>query len=355
MTAEAIDRQKVRAFAGRLVDLYAGGMLGLMINIGDECGLFAAMATDAGTSAAIAERAGLDERYVREWLGAMTCAGIVSYDSDLELYSLPPEHAMCLAGETIYNLAPRSSGLAYLPKVLPGIKEAFRRGGGVPYAAYRPEFTAMQDSGDRIRYRELLVKRYLPLAPGLVEGLAGGLRVADAGCGTGLCVNLMARAFPASTFVGYDISEEAIDRARQESATTGATNASYEVLDVRQIPTELPFDLITAFDAIHDQVDPAGVLRRIHDALAPDGMFFMFDIKLSSSLADNVGGTWAAYLYSVSVMHCLSVSLAEGGAGLGTMWGHQLAKQMLADAGFGRVELLDVPGDPANGAYLCQK
>ncbi|MHB8577981.1 MAG: class I SAM-dependent methyltransferase [Dehalococcoidia bacterium] len=353
MTTGEIDRSKVRGFAGRLTDLYAGGMLSLMINIGDECGLFAAMAVGPATSAGIAERAGLDERYVREWLGAMTSAGFVTYDSTDRLYTLPPEHAMCLTGETIYNLAPRSSGLAYLPKVLPGIKEAFHSGGGVPYAAFRPEFTEMQDTGNRVRYRELLVKRYLTLAPGLVERLVAGMRVADIGCGTGLCVNLMAKAFPASMFFGYDISDEAIARAQREANASGTSNATFEVRDVRQIPSAPPFDLITAFDAIHDQVDPAGVLRRVHDALAPGGVFFMVDIKLSSNLDDNAGNTWAAYLYSVSVMHCMTVSLAEGGAGLGTMWGHQVARRMLAEAGFKDIELLDVPGDPANGIYLC--
>jgi SAM-dependent methyltransferase len=126
------------------------------------------------------------------------------------------------------------------------------------------------------------------------------------------------------------------------------------VLDVAELPPEPQFDLITAFDAIHDQVDPATVLRRIHEALAPDGTFLMIDIRAASDLADNLDNPMAPFLYSISVLHCMTVSLAGGGAGLGTVWGEQLARSMLEDAGFTRVEVSEAPG-PMNNIYVCRK
>ena len=162
----------------------------------------------------------------------------------------------------------------------------------------------------------------------------------------------MAQAFPASTFVGYDIGQDAIESARAEAQENGLNNASFEVQDVRHFPTEPKFDLITAFDAIHDQVDPQGVLNQVRAALAPGGTFLMLDIKASSNLEDNVGRSVAPALYSVSVMHCMTVSLAHDGAGLGTVWGEQLARRMLAEAGFTRVETAD-PHDQMNTVYAC--
>ena len=134
----------------------------------------------------------------------------------------------------------------------------------------------------------------------------------------------------------------------------GLANARFEVLDVSKLPTEPKFDLITAFDAIHDQVDPTTVLQRASDALSPDGTFLMIDIKASSNVEENVGNPTAPFLYGVSVMHCMTVSLAHNGAGLGTVWGEQVARRMLAEAGFGHVEVADAP-DPLNSIYVCQK
>jgi len=179
--------------------------------------------------------------------------------------------------------------------------------------------------------------------------------VADVGCGTGHAINLLARAYPRSHFTGYDIAPDAIDLARHEAASWGLTNATFEGCDATRLPTDPPFAAVFAFDAIHDQADPAGVLSRIHQALEPGGVFVMFDVKAASALEDNVGNPLAPWLYAVSTLHCMTVSLAAGGAGLGTAWGEQLARRMLAEAGFPEVTVQDVPDDPFDSLYVAVK
>src|SRR5262249_20460187 len=253
--------------------------------------------------------------YVREWLGAVVCGGVVEYDPVAQTYRLPPEHALLLTGQTSRNLTTIATLFPLLGRVVPAVVEAFREGGGVPYAAYQPEFTGVMDARSRPRYQELLFTKYLALPDGVLPRLESGSRAAHVGAGTGLCVTLMAQRFPRSTFVGYDFSEAAVARARQEAAAMGLTNASFVVQDVAGLPSAPPFDLITAFDAIHDQVDPAAVLRGIRQALAPGGVFLMVDIHASSRLEENVGKPMTAFVYTVSTLHCMTVSLAHGGAG----------------------------------------
>jgi SAM-dependent methyltransferase len=351
---QQIDQQRVREFAGQMMGLYTGGVLSLMVDIGYRTGLLEVAAKGPGTSQEIADRAGLNERYVREWLGALTTGGIFEYDPASRTYSLPAEHAICLAGNHGLNLAPMSQMLAHMGKHVHKIAHAFENGGGVPYSEFRPEFTDVMDSQGRRRYAELLISGYLPAAKGISERLQEGISVADIGCGTGHCVNLMAREYPASTFVGYDIAEDAITKGNAEAKEMGLANARFEVLNVTKLPPEPKSDLITAFDSIHDQVDPATVLRRVSDALAPNGTFLMIDIKASSNVEENVGNPVAPFLYGVSVLHCMTVSLAHDGAGLGTVWGEQVARGMLADAGFTNVEVSDAP-DPLNSIYVCRK
>ena len=351
-TEVKLDRQRVQDFARKLFGHYTSGILTLLVHVGHKTGLFEAVAKGPGTSREIADRAGLDERYVREWLAAMATGGIVEYDAASGAFTLPREHATCLTGTSSRNLAAGSQSLPMLSKRLPRIEECFRSGGGVPYSEYRPDFTEAMDASWRLLYDGLLIKGFLPVAKGLPERLKAGIRTADIGCGTGHAVNLMAREYPASTFVGYDLGEDAIARARAEAREMGLPNARFEARDVARLAPEPKFDLITSFDAIHDQRDPAAVLRRIAAALAPDGIYLMVEPKASSRLEENIGNPFAPYIYGMSVLHCMTVSLAEGGAGLGTAWGEQLARRMLGEAGFGSIEVTDAPG-PQNSIYVC--
>jgi SAM-dependent methyltransferase len=348
-----LDRQRVQDFARKLFGHYTSGILTLLVHIGHKTGLFEAVAKGPGTSQEIAGRAGLDERYVREWLAAMATGGIVEYDAASGAFTLPPDHAACLTGTSSRNLAAGSQSLPMLSKRLPRIEECFRTGGGVPYSEYRPDFTEAMDASWRLLYDGLLIKGFLPVANGLPDRLRAGIRAADIGCGTGHAVNLMAREYPASTFVGYDLGEDAIARARAEAREMGLPNARFEALDVTRLALEPKFDLITSFDSIHDQRDPAAAMRRIAGALAPDGIYFMVEPKASSRLEENIGNPFAPYIYGMSVLHCMTVSLAEGGAGLGTAWGEQVARRMLGEAGFGSVEVTDAPG-PQNSIYVCR-
>jgi SAM-dependent methyltransferase len=349
-----LDKKRVQEFARKLFGHYTSGMLSFMVVIGHRTGLFDALAKGPGTSQEIAARAGLQERYVREWLGAVTTGGIVEYAEGPRTFALPPEHGLCLTGTSSRNLAATSQVLPMLAKRLEKVIPCFRDGGGVPYSEFSPDFTEFQDASWRLLYDGLLLKGFLPAAKGLPERLRSGIRVADVGCGTGHAINLMAREFPASTFIGYDLDAEGIERARGEAHQMGLTNARFEVLDVTQLPREPKFDLITTFDSIHDQRDPATTLRRIADALAPGGIYFMLEPRAATALEDNLGNPFAPYLYGISVLHCMTVSLAEGGTGLGTAWGEGLARRMLGEAGFGVVEVVEAPG-PQNSIFISQK
>lgn len=345
----------VEEFAGRLFEVYTGGMLTYMIDLGHRTGLFAAAAEGPATSDELAARAGLEERYVREWLGAMVTGRIFDYDPDGCTYRLPEEHAACLTGGGSANMAPLSQLNTHLASFVPPVAAAFREGGGVPYEAFRPEFTRVMDGLSRGAFDEFLLDGYLPLAPGLTERLSAGARVADVGCGTGHALVLLAGAYPASEFVGYDLAEDAIEQARDEAAAAGLTNVRFEVRDAAALRVEQPFDVVFVFDAIHDQADPARVLERISAALAPGGLFVMVEPRASSRLEDNMAEPLTAWLYGISTLHCMTVSLAQGGAGLGTVWGEQQARAMLAEAGFTGVETHEAPGDPTNSVYVSRK
>ena len=348
------DRKRVQEFARKLFGHYTSGILTMMVDIGHRTGLFEAAAKGAGTSQQIADRAGLNERYVREWLGAMATGGVLEFDANSRTFVLPPEHAVCLTGTSSRNLAANSQALAMLAKRLAAVTACFKTGGGVPYSEFRPDFTEFMDASWRLLYDGLLIKGFLPAAKKLPDRLAAGIRVADLGCGTGHAINLMAKEYPRSEFVGYDIAADAIDRARAEARTMALPNARFEVRDVTRLPPELTFDLITSFDAIHDQRDPAAVIRSAAKALAPDGIYLVVEPRASSKLEENMGNPFGPWLYGVSVLHCMTVSLAEGGAGLGTAWGEETARQFLAEAGFTSVEAVDAPG-PQNTIYVCRR
>ena len=235
------------AFTAKVFGMIAGGVSAFMIDLGLRTGLFDA-ASGAGplTSGELAVRAALDERYVREWLAAMTTAGVFRLEGDR--FELPAAHAVCLSGETSRNVAPRSQMVGFLAPHLESVARAFRDGAGVPYSAFRPGFTGLMDRFNRFRYDQLLVSGYLAAVEGLIEQLDVGMAVADIGCGSGHCLNIMAAAFPKSSFVGFDIADDAIANGEAEAVQLGLSNVRFEVRDVTALPAAT-FDLITAFDA----------------------------------------------------------------------------------------------------------
>jgi ubiquinone/menaquinone biosynthesis C-methylase UbiE len=238
--------------------------------------------------------------------------------------------------------------------ILPDLERSFAEGGGVPRSAYGPYLETLgAKTGDSWKhiYREHLVDGFFGAVPGLTDKLTAGAKVLDLGCGTGNAIAVAARAFPASRFTGVDINPGVVEQARETNADL--PNAEFEVADAAELTADPRYDLITAFDAIHDQDRPDVVLRRIRGALAPDGLFFMVDTNFSSHVEKNVGNPLAALCYSISLMYCTTTSLAEGGAALGAMWGTEKASEMLADAGFRHVDVLGSPR-PQNCIYVCR-
>jgi 2-polyprenyl-3-methyl-5-hydroxy-6-metoxy-1,4-benzoquinol methylase len=283
------DPSRAEAFAGRMVGILNESFTAMMISIGHQTGLFDVMSGLApSTSVEIARAARLDERYVREWLGALVTARLIEYDPSGKRYRLPAEHAAFLttaAGTD--NIAPQMLWVACMAEVEQRVVEAFRRGGGVPYSAYGRFAEIMRGESAQI-YDHTLVQRTLPLVPGLVERLERGIEVLDVGCGAGHAVNVMARAYPKSRFVGYDFSQEGIAAGLAEASAWGLQNAGFELVDVSTLEDREHFDFITAFDTIHDQARPRQVLAGIARALRRDGVFLMVDIRASSSLDENL-------------------------------------------------------------------
>jgi len=356
MTSQIFDQTKAEAFAMRMLDIINNGGLALMISIGHRTKLFDTLAElSPSTSQQIADAAGLNERYVREWLGAMVTGNFIEYNPQEKTYYLPREYAAFLtrlaSGD---NIAPFTQFISVLGIVEDQIVDCFHKGGGVPYSQYKRFHEVMaEDSGQTVV--AALEEHILPLISGLTEALQQGIDVLDVGCGSGRALNKLAQLFPNSRFTGYDFSQEAIATASTEAQQRGLTNIQFQVKDAATFDEVEQYDLITTFDAIHDQARPDLVLRNIHRALRPNGTYLMQDIKASTDVNSNMEHPVAPFLYTISCMHCMTVSLAAGGMGLGAMWGREKAVEMLTEAGFTSVEIKQPTHDLFNDYYITNK
>lgn len=350
------DAARAQSFAARMLGTLNHASLALMTVTGHKVGLFDLMANlPPSTSEQIAVAGKLDERYVREWLGAMVTGAIVEYDAVEKSYRLPREHAAYLTRSAgADNMAVMMQFVPMMASVESDVAECFRQGGGVPYSHFDDFHPLMVECSSGVQDASLLSKT-LPLVPGIVERLQRGIDVLDVGCGSGHAVNVMAQAYPNSRFVGYDFSTEGVAAGRAQSEQWGLANTRFEVKDVTSLGDGASFDFITAFDAIHDQAAPRAVLKQIADALRPAGTFLMVDIAASSNLEENLDHVLGPYLYSISTFHCMTVSLALGGEGLGTAWGEQKARELLAEAGFTRVDVKRVEKDIINNYYVADR
>lgn len=352
----AFDKAKAKQFLGTMTNVMNGGALAMMCSIGHKTGLFDAMSGLApSTSEEIATAAGLEERYVREWLGAMVTGGVVEHDVDAGTFSLPREHAGLLtraAGPL--NLTTYCQYVSLLGEVEDEVVDAFRNGGGVPYDRY-PRFHRLMAESSGQRLERTMMAQVVPLLPGGDGPLERGIDVADVGCGSGRALNLLARNFPASRFTGFDLSEAAIETATAEAEASGLDNVSFVRHDAAALDIEDQFDLVTTFDAIHDQAFPDKVLAGIARALRPGGTYLCVEPTASSHLHENVDLPMAPFFYTVSTMHCMTVSLAYGGEGLGAVWGRQQAEERLARAGFVGIEAHAVHDDRSNTYFLARR
>jgi 2-polyprenyl-3-methyl-5-hydroxy-6-metoxy-1,4-benzoquinol methylase len=353
------DSHRAEKFAGRMLSALNDGALCLMASIGHRTGLFDVMRDGAPLgSGEIALRAGLNERYVREWLGAMVTAGVVEVDSQTLSFRLPPEHAAFLTRSAAAdNMAVFTQYIALLGSVEDDIVECFKKGGGVPYVRFKRFHALMaEDSGQSVM--SSLESHVLPLVPGLVGRLERGIRTLDVGCGRGRIMIRLAELFPKSRFFGADLSEDAIAHARNEASGMGLDNIEFNAVDLSDFHERAEpesFDFVTTFDAVHDQAKPLNVLKGIHRSLKRDGVYLMQDIKGSSHVHNNVSHPIGTFLYTVSCMHCMTVSLAQGGEGLGAMWGEEKTREYLERAGFQSVEKHELAHDIQNNWYVVRK
>jgi ubiquinone/menaquinone biosynthesis C-methylase UbiE len=350
---------KANAFAERLVDTLNRGALCLMISVGHRTGLFDVLRDMApATSAEVADKAGLNERYVREWLGVMVTGRVIEMDPATERFVLPAEHAAFLtrpAGAD--NLAVFAQYIPVLGNVEEDIVECFKKGGGVPYGKF-PRFhdVMAEDSGQSVL--SSLESHIVPLISGWAERMQAGIQMLDVGCGRGRIINRLAELYPKSRFTGMDLSSEAILFAWEEAASKKLRNIEFIVADLSRFDETAEveaFDFVTTFDAIHDQAKPLNVLRGIRRALRPTGIYLMQDIKGSSKIYNNLDHPLGPLLYTVSCMHCMTVSLAQNGEGLGAMWGEEKTREYLEKAGFASVEKHELAHDIQNNWYVVRK
>ena len=357
--AHHIDTQKSEVFAERLLGTLNEGALSVMISIGHRTRLFDKMSElKNASSEEIANAAGLSERYVREWLGAMVTGRIVEYDPETKKYYLPREHSSFLTRKAgADNIGIFAQYIPLLGTVEEKIVDCFKNGGGVPYSEFDRFQEVMSEDSNQSVVSSLL-DVILPAVPGIVEKLEQGINVIDLGCGRGNALNLMAKIYPKSRFTGYDLSDDAIEYAREQAANEGLKNIHFEVRDLtnfNETASEKKYDFITTFDAVHDQARPDNLLAGIYKALKDDGVYMMQDISSSSEHHKNMDHPIGTLLYTVSTMHCMTVSLAQGGMGLGTMWGREKAFEMLDEAGFTRIEIKNFEHDFQNDYYVIQK
>ena len=353
-------------FSTRLQGILNHGALNLALAIGYKNRIFDTF-EELNTPVTVMELAaasGLHARYLKEWLGIMVTGRIIDLSGNKEgedTYFLPPDHAVFLtrkAGSN--NLGVYTQEIPLLTScAMESVNKGFTTGDGVPFSHY-PDFQQFMAELSTAKHKKLLTTQFLISVDNgkLVERLTNGIRVCDLGCGQGVAVNLMAKAFPNSTFTGIDNHEEAIGSARLDAQERGLSNAAYKVMDAAAIDGKKEwlqrFDYICAFDSIHDQARPLEALQGIRHMLAPGGLFSMIDIKAGSLQADNMDHPMGPFLYTVSLMHCMPVGLNDNGTGLGMMWGREQAEALLRQAGFEHIEPTEMDYDPFNLHYLCR-
>jgi 2-polyprenyl-3-methyl-5-hydroxy-6-metoxy-1,4-benzoquinol methylase len=350
-----MDKDRIKAFADRAFADMAGAMTAGMVYLGVKTGLFRAMeGKGAMTVAELASASKLQPRYVEEWLKGMASAGYLEYDATAQTFRLPDEHAFLLASDGTDHFA---GGLFLTTPIMlraaPQVAEAFKKGGGVPFKDYGVEGVIALDAINRGNYEHRLTSYWLKSLPQVVAKLEVGGRALDVGCGAGRICIALAKAFPNAEVVGIDPDAESI---RQASAAAQAAGLDSRIRFLAQSTSTFEpgagFDLITAFDCIHDFAAPHRTLTEIRALLKPEGTLFIAEPKAADRLEDNFHSIGTMF-YGFSLFHCMTQSLANGGPGLGTCMGPARLNQLLQEAGFSRFEPLDIKSQ-VNSFYAAQ-
>lgn len=354
-TTAPVDSVKLDHFLQTAVGDIKGTMVLTMANLGDRLGLFKALADQPATSVELAARTGLQERYLREWLSGMTCAGYIEYSPETRVFSLPPEHALVLADESSPAfLAGIYQEMPAVWQVLDQLETRFEEGGGLSISVYHQDWWDGMERFTSTWFENSLLQEWIPEAAGVRRCLEEGAHVADIGCGRGRALVKLAKAFPKLTGVGYDLVESNLEAARRHAEVEGvADRITFRRHDVHLGLPER-YELVTAFDAVHDLANPGVAVRSIYDALEDGGSCLLLEFKVADRLEDNIN-PMGAMLYGWSLAYCMTTSLAMGGQGIGTCGLPESAvRELAADAGFSKVEI--VPFDnPFNVVYHLRK
>ena len=338
----ALDTERADAFLSTVLEHTSGTTTTMLAAIGDRLGLFADLAAHGPSSPAdLAGRAGIDERYAREWLGAMASAGYLDDAPADGRFTLPAEHVAVLAEER----GPHFFGgvhqmLVGMMRPFDQLVEAFRTGGGVPQSAYDEDTWAGMERFTASWFDHLLLPVWIPSMPRVEAALTRGAEVADVGCGRGRALVALAQAYPRSRFVGFDAFAPSVERARRLAAEAGV--ADRVRFEVRDGSAGLPgrYDVVTTFDVVHDAVDPRGLLRAIRRAVREDGTYVCLDVNCSHRLEENAGPL-GALLYGFSILSCTS-----GTCG----FSERVVRELCAEAGFAGVRLVPLE-NPFNHLY----
>jgi 2-polyprenyl-3-methyl-5-hydroxy-6-metoxy-1,4-benzoquinol methylase len=348
----AFDEAKAEAFIGKVLGDTGAANAVLLATIGDRLGLFRTLSEHGtATSAQVATRAEIDERYTREWLNGMASAGYLEYEPATGSFTLPAEHAPALAQEHgpfffggVHEMM--SSWTGVIDRVL----DAFRNGGGVPQSAYDEHMWGGLERFTAGWFENLLLPVWVPAMPRVQTALETGADVADIGCGRGRALIKLAQAFPKSRYVGYDVFEPAVQQAKARAEEAGVGDRVR--FECRDASAGLPeqFDVVTTFDVVHDAVDPAGLLTAIRTGLRPDGTYVCVDINCSDRVEENAGPIGTLF-YTASLLYCMTTSLAHHGEGLGTCGlPESKLRTLCAEAGFGEVRRVPLE-NPFNNLY----
>ena len=330
----ALNEDKLHAFLGRaLVDL-GGAVNAVLMSIGDELGLYRALAAGARTPTELARDTGTAERYIREWLNCQAAGGYVDYDAATGRYSLGPEQALCLANP---NGPVDLPGASLLIQDLFHVRERavgnFRTGKGMEWGEHHPCLFHGTERFFRAGYNANLLGSWIPALEGVETKLKRGAKVADVGCGRGASTILMGKAFPKSEFVGFDYHGPSIETARERAREAGVANARFEVAEATGY-AESEFDFIAFFDCLHDMADPAGAARHARNALKRDGTCMLVEPFAADEVAGNLNPVGRLY-YGASSLVCVPVSLARNGPALGAQAGERRLREIMVDqAGF---------------------
>jgi 2-polyprenyl-3-methyl-5-hydroxy-6-metoxy-1,4-benzoquinol methylase len=313
--------------------------------LGDQLGLYRALAeTGAVTSESLAAHTGLHERWLREWLQQQACAGLVAYEGNGRFYLLPEAIEVLAKEDSFFYAGGGFQTIMTLASNVPNLTSCFQTGLGLSYDALGVDCAVGLEQMSNPWHRQRLIPEILPMLDGVVEKLEQGAMVADVGCGVGTSTLMMAQAFPQSEFHGYDTSQHALARARQQAEQASLPNLFWHDPLIEPLPQDGRFDFIATFDVVHDTTNPTGLIAAVYKAIKPDGTWFITDIAGKASFEENLNEhPLARVFYAFSVLLCLPSALSEpNGAGLGTTGFHEdMARQMTQEAGFTRFRKLD--------------